>query len=828
MMAVRQPLSGGEILRWRQAHGILTMLLGIVVLAAIVLGSGAAAPAGANEKTGDIDPILHYTQTLPRPRPVQDWLTPERPNEMPAYPSHGLLVNQNPPAFRWRWETDDSSYQVQIRATEENARAIQRFTANNFLLLDQPLKPGTYRWRVRRWAPGGEPGKWSRQRVFTVNPHAHEFTAPSVSTAWKKVVKLRRPRALPPKPEYKAIVKELRRGSRKKVFKKLVKDLGNWPDKELDPEPPTATFEVEDFYERIRVARFINQVVNRATIQLSKALYTWFIDREDAQLGEVWRRSKHLISWDPEHSTGVRSSDLSNLRIALALALVYDMTHKQMTPEDRALTLRMIEYRTQAAFDHYIIKPGRALERKPFNSHGFRINGGIAAIATLLARDSHRAKVWFYQTYPTLLAINNPWGGEDGGFGNGVNYGVFDTLNNMQYWDILKNTTGVDVTRMSWPQEVGMFFSYFIPPGTPASAFGDGGERFIPNAWGLVAQLYQQRINSKVARRFAAQWETDNQEYFGYLFGPKFDPVNRPFNQKQHIKLPDTAVFPSIGWVAMHSDLNDPDRATILFKSSVYGSYNHSHADQNSFIIHFRQKRMAIDSGYYDTYKSAHHAQWTMLTKAHNAITFDGGLGQKEQDRSAQGTITNYARCGTFDLAIGDATPAYKGELEKAVRSVMYLRPGLALIYDDLRSGTARTWEWNLHALKEISQPTENGARIEVDGAAVCFQILDAPETEFSQTSEFPADPDEFFVPDWTKQWHATFASAERSTAAEFLVAVDIGCQGINASEIKRQARGGYTLNINNHQVTLNARTGNARRLGPSSAETCPVPPYKN
>ena len=100
---------------------------------------------------------------------------------------------------------------------------------------------------------------------------------------------------------------------------------------------------------------------------------------------EAWRRAMFLSTWDPDHSTGVRSSDLSNLRIALALALVYDLTHKHMDDETKTTLKRMIEYRTQAAFDQYVVNPKRALELKPYNSHGFRQAGAVTAIATLMA-----------------------------------------------------------------------------------------------------------------------------------------------------------------------------------------------------------------------------------------------------------------------------------------------------------------------------------------------------------------------------------------------------------------------------------------------------------
>ena len=297
---------------------------------------------------------------------------------------------------------------------------------------------------------------------------------------------------------------------------------------------------------------------------------------------------------------------------------------------------------------------------------------------------------------------------------------------------------------------------------------------------------------------------------------------------EQHVALPDTAVFPSIGWVAMHSDLDDRDRYSILFKSSPYGSFNHSHADQNSFIINGRGESLAIDSGYYDTWKSAHHESWTMRTKAHNAITYDGGEGQPYQDRSAQGTLRNFARCGDMDMAVGDATAAYKGELSRAVRTMMYLRPDVALIYDDLASETPRRFEWNLHSWTEIERQGANGLNITKGEGKACFTVLSAPAFGIGQTSEFPANPDEFFVPDWQPQWHATVATTEKVNSAEFLVAVDLGCKGNVAEAVTPRPGGGFSLQIAGHQVSIDADGGIATPLGPtSSPQICKVPPLE-
>lgn len=793
----------------------------------LIASIGLAICASATSAAERVDPWQYYIETLPDAAEVEDWLSPQTELEMPVYPFNEAVVVQNPPVFHWRYEGEDLSYEVVIEPLDGQAETVRRITEYNHLMLDAPLPGGSWRWRARRWHDRQGPGDWGEWRSFRIHEKAHVFVAPSVQTAWDRAFERRRPRSLPGKEGFNLLRRDLNQGERRHVFREVTSNVqDNFVGGELDPEPPTATFEVEDYYERIRVARFIAQVVNRATVQLGTTVYTWYLTREDAMLQEAWRRALVLASWDPEHSTGVRSSDLSNLRIALALALVYDITKNEMDDETRQTLERMIEYRTQAAFDQYVVNPRRALELKPYNSHGFRQAGAVTAIAALMARDSARAQNWFFRTYPIYLAVNNPWGGADGGFGNGVNYGIWDAVNNMQYWDIIDNAIDVNPTRMGWPMQAGVFFQYLVPPGTPNSSFGDGGENWFPDIWALVAMMYRQRIDTPISRRFAAQWEPQRPEYYLHLYGPLYEEPERPFDPARHPELPDTAIFPSIGWVVMHSELDDPDRYSILFKSSPYGSFSHSHADQNSFIINGRQQSLALDSGYYDTWKSKHHLAWTMQTKAHNAITFDDGQGQPEQDRGAQGHIADFARCGLYDMAVGDATEAYGGALSKAVRTIAYVRPDLALIYDDLASDEARTWEWNLHAWTEIAEEGDGRFRIDMGKGKACFRVLAAPEFEASQTDRFPEDPDPFFVPDWRNQWHLRLSSKEKSAAAQFLVAVDLDCTGAETGEPEALEGGGYAVRLGDVRVEIGAAGATARRLGPAAEPpACAVPP---
>jgi hypothetical protein len=225
-------------------------------------------------------------------------------------------------------------------------------------------------------------------------------------------------------------------------------------------------------------------------------------------------------------------------------------------------------------------------------------------------------------------------------------------------------------------------------------------------------------------------------------------------------------------------------RTSVYFKSSPYGSYNHSHADQNSFVVHARGRALAIDSGYYDYYDSPHWRDWYKQTRAHNAITFDGGQGQIHDSMAATGKIVRFEHRVDYDLVTGDATAAYGPALTRAVRSVVYVRPGGLLISDALASGTARTWEWNLHALSKMLLTNENGLEIVQDGVRMCVKLLEAPSGAFIQTDHVAAGPQG----QYPRQWHARYTTRQKSMRAEFLAFLDIECRNV---EILVQQRAG-------------------------------------
>ena len=190
--------------------------------------------------------------------------------------------------------------------------------------------------------------------------------------------------------------------------------------------------------------------------------------------------------------------------------------------------------------------------------------------------------------------------------------------------------------------------------------------------------------------------------------------------------LPQSRISSDIGWVAMHSHLYAPDGIMLLAKASPFGSFNHSHADQNSFILSAFGEPLAIDSGYYPWYMSPHHKEWAIRTKAHNTILVDGE-GQKEQDLTARGKSVAFHGGKSYAYWCGEAAEAYAGRLKRFRRHILHLRPDAFVIYDDLESPQPATFQWLLHAEQQMRSTTRQGVLVRRGKARLRVQHLILP-----------------------------------------------------------------------------------------------------
>ncbi len=519
--------------------------------------------------------------------------------------------------------------------------------------------------------------------------------------------------------------------------------------------------------------------------------------RNPVYLTDAWRRAQNLASWDPHGSTAYATTDEGSSAIAVTLALAYDWLYPWMNADQRNQLLAPIVARGSDMYNDVIGTRARVAVR-PYDSHGNITLTYLAVITVLLAGDVPQAEIGLHDALPLAIHWTSPWGLEDGGFGNGTAYATWTTGSLLIAWYVLRWTVDIDLAQKSWTRDYANFLAYFIPPGTPAGAFGDGAEASLAEAWARFGKAQALLAPSPLARWYATQLSGEDPAGLELLLAPPADPSPAPYPAGT----PNAMLSPSIGWAALHSDLADPARISVYFKASPYGSYNHSHADQDSFVVNAAGQPLAIDSGYYDGYMTPHWWQWYKQTRAHNAITFDGGQGQPIYEGGGQlgpGTMAGFTHHPDYDIVQGDATQAYGGALSRAQRSLVYLRPDLLLVYDNLASIKPRQWEWNIHALDSMGVISDTQISIAHNGQSLCIDMLAGPPMHFAQTSQFSVDPAAGFV--WTPQWHGAFTSASPSAAAQFIALLRVGCTASAASASK--ANGVWTVLAGSRTVTI-------------------------
>ncbi|MDF1719395.1 MAG: heparinase II/III family protein [Minwuia sp.] len=769
------------------------------------------------------------------PREINDWITPDGAKELREMPEDNLIALENPPAFGWRSGQD--RYTFEVRIERDGQRFMQFVTSASAFRPDRPMEPGQYTWQVRRLdsfgrprtdadAPLQDPEGWSTPRRFEVRADGIALSVPPVWAAFDRARERKRPRSLPPDPETGRFNPERLTAAQWDVFDVVARRFAN----EADGAATFARRQTDGSRAELRqLMRRLNDALAVATVHRQKATRTRA--REVAQL-----YLDGLIGENPLGRTGHDGNDLLNIRIAKTVARAYDILKSDM---DRATLLKIrrhIEARTQPAFDYFMLNDHGNLGQFALSSHGFQIMTHVLAIAALLSGDSDRATLWFRDSYPLVSMLVTPWGGGDGGYSNGINYGVWEFVNHVDSWDVIHHSTGFPYFDTAWVRNFAEFLAYFAPPGVAYTGFGDGGEYIRPELWSEIARLYSERGRGTWADPLLAGWQSylstrpgRNAPLTNALLWPRLfserSPLPDPVQSLD--SLPNAAIFPDIGWGAIHSDINDPDRYSVFFKSSQFGSFSHSHADQNSFIIMGRSQPLLIDSGYYDNYRSEHHNGWTRQTRAHNAITFDGGKGQPIDDPAARGRLLGYWRCQGIVMMRGDATDAYGQGITRAVRTLLSLPDGKVLIADHMAADSPRQWEWNFHSATPVQPSGDRAATVLNGPARAHLQMLLGPDVTLNQSSDFTAKPRPTRGVTPADQYHAAFVTRRRNAMLDQLTLIALDQDtAVPDTSARHDGPGQVSFSIGRYAGSISTDGVSMTIDGaPIDPATCAVPP---
>jgi len=612
-------------------------------------------------------------------------------------------------------------------------------------------------------------------------------------------------------------------------FDRVYLDLPFPPEPETygDPDPRKRTSEKVDLW------RAAQDTCGRVTKVAEAATLIWRVTGEEDYLQKARTYLLDSLDWSLDGVSSIHYNDEAHFRLWRKFPLVYDQIRDHLTDEERRRVLEHFRERGRQSVE--VIRASgiagvrrNSLEVRP-SSHPVRFMPmtGLAGLA-LWDDLPDEAPGWWKFARRFYDRQFTPWGGPDGGWAEGTAYwrGVFEHAT-FEDARLALHDPGA-YTNPFW-RNTGYFTVYFVAP-YRATSFGDipvkgkinlepGTAHFMRH----LARIFQNgdfRAYADLYRDPRPLPEAQGMSGLDRLYPTAAELLIRQFIASSEPEpdptsledLPPSRFFSDIGWVSMHSAPGRPDRDIVLsFKSSPYGSYSHSHADQNAFILNAYGENLAINAGYREFHGSPMHRKFTRQTRSKNAILINGE-GQEVQDRSATGRITDYRTGERFVLATGDATMACNtrqpaNRVGRAIRDVVMVDRRFFVIRDRIRLNGHYPVSWLLHAEEPILvDGTRSRISITRNDVVLLVRLIgtsDLERIELRERFPTPTDP-KYAARGWGEQSHfrADFAPAARQEIISVFWPVPPG-ESAEFPEVFRDESGTITIGRPDGRTTL-------------------------
>jgi len=675
--------------------------------------------------------------------------------QKPHSPADGQVVEITPPPFIWVPVGKDSHYVLQIstsKAFSKEETRTHRKLRRSVFVPSEALPPGDWFWRYGVETDDGT--IFGRARPFTVPKDARPFPFPD----WDEVIQHvphERPRLFFPGKRLKQ-VRAWAAGELKPVIDSLVASCEREVDKELVAEPGYRPKGPDYGPWAVNVMR-----TTRPPMDVMERCALAYLITGNQRVGqEAKRRLQHFFSWDPDGPTSFFAYDEPPMWMMMRGTRAYDWTYDLFTPEERA----KIEANMRVRAGQFLKQLQRLpFESNPYNSHAGRLPGFLGECALSFIHEWPEAREWL--EYATLLYYTSypAWGGDGGGWQEGPGYWSAYMRFALHYVAALREATGVDLMQKPFFRNTPYYGLYTATPYHQHSPFGDG-QTGSPRGLGNVMYVFSTLTQDPYFRWYAAESKTTIGA--DVLSLATYDPE---LQAQSPLDLPQARSFPAVGLASFHTALGDRTKdISFLLRSSPFGGVSHGHADQNAYVIEAFGRGLAIATGYYPWYGSPHHHRWTRATKAVNSILVNG-QGQVPRRWDAKGQLTAFESVDGYDYTEAEAAPAYLGRMERFRRHVVHVRPGIFVMFDDLRASEPARFQWLLHAYKEIAiDETARVLRVENAPAAMNVHLLLPDKVDFAQTDKYDPKP-ESTKGRWSSTWHLTASTVTSARSAQFL-----------------------------------------------------------
>lgn len=687
--------------------------------------------------------------------------TPAGPGEWGFRPPHGSVSATNPPAFSWRPQEGARAYVVEVARDEGFADIVYEAQGVEMSVHCPPLALPAERlcWRV---AFVGEEGRseWSEVRWFEIAEDAVRFPMPEFGELIARVPK-EHPRLFV-RPEELPRLRELAQGDLRPQYEALVarceRIMADPPPTEEPAKYPDDMVRGSDEWRSIWWG---NRTYTIAVLDSAATLaFTRLLGGDEAYGQKARQLLMAAAEWDPKGATGYRYNDEAGMPYNYYFSRTYTFVNDLLTEEEREKCREVMGVRGEEMYRHLF---PRHLWR-PYSSHSNRAWHFLGEVAIAFMGEVEGAEDWLWFAENVFFNVYPVWSDTDGGWHEGSSYWA-SYLTRFTWWaDVQRVALGIDAYRKPFFANCGDFAVYVMPPNVPRGGFGDlTGGRTASSNRGLMTVFATQAQNGYWAEYVdRAGGPAATGGYIGFIRGalPQVEPL--PLTD-----LPPSKLFRGTGLALLHTEITDSrNDVQIEFKSSPFGSQSHGYEAQNAFLLYAYGEPLLIRTGQRDSYGSAHHKEWMWSTRSVNSITV-GGEGQIPHSAAARGEIIAFESSDDFDYVAGEAGGAYpEGLVDQFTRHILFAKPDVIVILDELRTPEPRTFEWWLHSPTEMEIADQHSIRVAV-GEAGCHVNMLAPEgLAVTQTDQFDPPPRPRIR---LTQWHMTAKTEQPARMMRFV-----------------------------------------------------------
>ena len=222
-------------------------------------------------------------------------------------------------------------------------------------------------------------------------------------------------------------------------------------------------------------------------------------------------------------------------------------------------------------------------------------------------------------------------------------------------------------------------------------------------------------------------------------------------------------------------------------------------------------ERLLIRSGRRDSYGSRHHRNWMWQTRSVNSITVNG-RGQIAHSPVAVGRINRFHTSPGIDFVQGEAERAYLKGVKRFTRAILFVKPDLIVIRDQLETAAPSTFEWHLHAPVPFEPTAEDTVRVVHRGASCRVRFLAPEDLEITTTDQFDPPPRPRVK---LTEYHLTARTTERALHVTILTVIQPWkTKGEPPAEVELEAIEGGLLLRTDHARVLARTTGRGKIAG--------------